>query len=132
MPRAFCHVCSNDERGDVEFPTVRELNEHIKNGHPLPPKAEEAPPQSTPQVQQVAPVTQEVPKPKKKEVILVYKYIGSCESCSTELDTIGVKVGSNHVMVAYCPNCKIQYNETVVIPIDQQFKNDERLKTKTK
>ena len=125
MPKAFCVTCSNAERGDVDFPTVRELNEHMKNGHPLPVSKEEAPQV----IAQPSPQKPEASKPAvviKKEIVLLYKYDGICTSCDRELDTIKLEMADHHIMIAYCPNCRVQYKQKKVIPIEKQFNIGER------
>lgn len=121
MANAICLICSNEEIGDVIFPSMPELIAHQRGGHKNMPKVQkkEAPPPA-----QVAPavVTPAPPSKVRKPIVLVYKYEGTCPDCDGRLDTINVDLKNHKLMViAYCPFCKKQFTQKEVVPIDQQI-----------
>lgn len=118
---AICPICSKEQEV-VEFSTVKELMEHNKKYHSV---TSPATPQSTKDKKVDTPTSQPKPLP-KKVIVLEYKYSGDCEVCGREIDTIRVSLIEFDMMIAYCPNCKKQFKETKVVPIEKQFK------TKTK
>jgi len=107
---SFCSVCQNKDGEPLEFPSVKELSEHLKSGHKL----------GRPKPKSVAPKTDKggkvavAPKP----IVLKYKYEGKCPTCQREVDTIKVEMSKDeHVMIAFCNFCKIQPKQTKVKPI---------------
>ncbi len=113
--------CTSEDE-EVAFPSMVELVAHRRNGHkPLPAKLDSAP-QQLPHLE-VAPTPPAEIAKKSIPIRLVYKYEGTCEECSGELDTIGAKVGEKVVMIAYCPACKKQHTLQEVIPIGNQTKD---------
>lgn len=50
---------------------------------------------------------------------LVYKYIGECPSCKTQVETIEF-VDNYLYVLAYCPSCKKNVCDKKVIPIEDQ------------
>ena len=117
-----CIICTNDDVR-VEFPNVRELRDHELGGHvsrPITTLTQVAPKKQPANEPQATPVTP--PAVDRKPIGLVYRYEGSCETCSGDLDTIGVDTGTKKIMIAYCSPCKKQYTQQEVIAIDQQDK----------
>ena len=108
----LCIQCSNNSR-IVEFPTLKQLNEHSKAGHPIPSWVQEK--ENSPKVR--------VPKKKGESILeLAYKFIGSCPECgSTEIDTLKVSLEKHlEAMIAYCTVCRKQLREQKVLPIKEQ------------
>jgi hypothetical protein len=121
MINPTCLQCSNDDDGDIVFDSVKELNDHIRNGHQPRPKKPQQNPRPAPAKAVVAPSV--APQPVKKPITLFYKFEGTCEDCFGSLDTIEVELEKNRrvAVVAYCPKCKKQYIKKEVVPIDNQF-----------
>ena len=117
MLKALCIQCTGEE--DVVFPTVRELNEHIKSGHTIMPKIEAGKPSNPPKSPDNPPSG--FPVPEKQPINLVYKFLGNCEICNNPVDTIKVELGDKNMMIAYCPTDKKQWLSQEVIPIEKQI-----------
>ena len=118
MPRALCIQCTSSEE-ELLFPTVKELNEHIKSGHKIMPIVEAPKPVEVVKTPDNPPGG--TPVSEKKPIILEYRYKGTCEICNGELDTIKVSVGEKDMMIAYCPTDRKQWTSQEVIPIGKQL-----------
>lgn len=113
MPRAMCVTCSTKDR-IVEFPTVRELNEHIKGGHKTQP----------PEVAKTSreEVAEALEKRREAPIELAYRYQGNCPDCGTVINTISVPIGEDtEYLVAFCSRCNKQHQGRKVIPLAKQF-----------
>ena len=101
----ICQECSNPaEDKIVEFPTLKELSDHVKAGHPSTEEPEE-----------------EAPAPELVPITLHYKFEGQCPTCGRMVDTITVEFEEKDTMVAYCSSCKTQHDTKEVIPLRLQL-----------
>lgn len=135
---SICIFCSTEGQM-MEFPTVRDLNEHIKSGHKTRPegwkprqkritladaekKATTLPPPPPETLPSVTGVGKTAPKPdvKPTPIVLEYKYSGMCPDCRGPVDTIIIPLKEKDSAVAYCPVCHKQHKEQKVVPIDKQ------------
>ena len=59
------------------------------------------------------------PEKKKQKIELIYKYIGQCPDCGTEVDTIPLEMEKKTkvVMVAWCPSCKKSLEQKEVVKL---------------
>ena len=99
----------------VEFTKKQEWLDHLaahKEGTIQPPKPPKEEPEETAAPQEAS----------LKPIVLKYKYEGQCDKCGKEIDTIQIEFLKNieSMMVAYCSNCKIQFVNQSVIPIQAQ------------
>lgn len=111
---AICTTCTSEER-TVEFPSLKELNAHIRGGHKL---EEEAIPVN-PQGEVPTTATEEQITPLKPRLELRYQYVGKC-TCERDVDTIEMNEEKSDIMIAYCSHCKIKWSQTRVVPLHIQ------------
>jgi hypothetical protein len=110
---AICIQC------DLEFPTVKELDKHIKSGHKIKPSDWKPPIKRITlddiEKKKEKSVEKKVIKEEKpKPIELTYKYIGQCPECRGEVDTIMMEVGKSTRAIAYCVNCRKKLSEKKV------------------
>lgn len=122
----ICQVCTTEEQ-EVAFDTVKNLFGHQKSGHRIflgliKPK-QDAPAKTTPSATE-KPASQTAPVVQTKPIVLKYKFEGECQKCNKEVETIEVKGVEINAMVAYCSNCKSQFTQVNVIPLEKQFKQE--------
>lgn len=103
-----CIKCSKEGR-TVDFPTLKQLDDHNKGGHKLPSW-----------VKDKGNIPEEE-KPKLKPIELNYKYSGSCPDCGREVDTLMFDIGEKDKKglwaVAFCTDCRKKVKELPVLPI---------------
>lgn len=92
----------------VEFPTLKELDAHIKGGH-----------MNLPEIIEKAQKKEDLPKPELKPIVLNYKFTGNCPECNSEVETIMINLGEKLVACAVCPFCKVQRMTKEVVSLEE-------------
>ena len=119
MPkRALCMKCSLEFASEADYQKHKDAG-HTGGGTPIAPSGQTVPAEFIAQVERienkdtppVAPT--ELPAaPVVAPIGLSYVYTGSCPSCNVAVSTleldIEVEKAEQHVVVAFCPNCKKQ------------------------
>jgi len=137
----ICPKCFDDESGPLEFKSNADLIEHNKAVHPgegdprVDPKVKE-PVRSDPVKPTGVEKAQEAVKKLKppiegrqkmkidpdtqtEKLELVYRYIGQCPYCGSQVETIPLDVNKtkNHFQIAWCPSCREKLHQREVVKL---------------
>lgn len=125
----LCVQCSTSD-DSVEFNSVQELKAHENGGHRNRPKKElpPSPPVVPSATEKKTTALGEVVEYEKtppivihnKPLMLIYKWIGSCPVCNTEVKTIEVELGEKNIEIAFCIHCDEKILQQEVIPLPKK------------
>ena len=115
----ICPLCVDEDGMPREFKSSDEYMQHYKNQHSgkelIKPGVEVKKESSKPK-EEVQDVVKEI-SGASKGITLTYKYVGDCNSCGKEVDTLDMDVGKEHFVVAWCNACKKKLAERKVVKL---------------
>lgn len=124
----ICPNCFDENSGPLEFETEEKWKEHMVKFHPVSvAKNPSAKPKKNTRKESKVDVPSQAPAAvvEKEPIKLTYKYVGNCEFCGGEIETIELDVGvrtKEHVCLAWCNNCKKKLSQRKVAKLSDESK----------